>query len=43
VTCDLGDDVSRRAESIETERLGIARVAERAITDEPGAEQRSSL
>ena len=33
----------RRAEAVEAEALGIARHRERAITDEPGAEQGCSL
>ena len=40
---DLGDDMGRRAEAVEAETLGIARHREGAVTDEPGAEQGSSL
>ena len=36
---DLGDDVRRRAEAVQTEAFGIARHGERAVADEPGAEQ----
>src|SRR5260370_39076172 len=40
---DLGDEVRRRAESIEAEPPRIARHAQRAMSDEPRAEQRRGL
>jgi hypothetical protein len=43
VCCDLGHDVGRGPEAVETESLGIAGEAQRAVSDQAGAQQRSSL
>ena len=43
VTRDLDDDVRRGAEAVEPEPLGIAREAQRAVADQPGAEERRHL
>src|SRR5581483_5470102 len=40
---DLDDDVRRGAEAVETEPLGIAGEAERAVADQPGAQERRRL
>ena len=39
----LGDDVRRRAEAVEPEPFGVARHGERAVADQPGAEQRRRM
>ena len=39
----LDDDVGRGAEAVEPEPLGVAREAERAVADQPGAEERRRL
>src|SRR5205085_492588 len=43
VTRDLGDDVRRHAEAVEAEPLAVARQPQRAVADQPGAEQRRRL
>ena len=40
---DLADDVRGRAEAVEAEALGVAGHAQRAVADQPGAEQRRDL
>jgi hypothetical protein len=40
---DLRDDVRRGAEAVEPEPLAVAREPERAIADQPGAEERREL
>ena len=39
----LGDDVRRRAEAVDAEPLGVARHAQAAVADQPGAQQRRRL
>ena len=39
----LADDVRRGAEAVEAEALGVAGQAQRAVADQPGAEQRRRL
>jgi hypothetical protein len=43
VAGDLGDDVGGGAEAVEADPLGVARKAERAVADQPGAEERRRL
>ena len=40
---DLADDVRRGAEAVEAEALGVAGHPQRAVADQPGAEQRRGL
>ena len=39
MTRDLGDDVRRRAEAVEAEPLAVAREPQRAVADQPRAQQ----
>src|SRR5690606_10360909 len=39
----LGDDVRRGAEAVDAQTLGVARHAQRAIADQPGAKKRRRL
>src|SRR5215217_6585068 len=40
---DLADDVRRRAEAVQTEALRVAREPQRAVADQPAAQQRREL
>ena len=43
VSCDLSDDVGGGAEAVDPEPLALAGHAQRAIADQPGAQQRRRL
>src|SRR5439155_643720 len=43
VAGNLGDDVRRGSEAVEPEPLAVARQPQRAVADQPGAEQRREL